>query len=151
FHPLGDPPPGQPVTKSGAMINDGKYLIPKAQGLVPGKYRVVISSGERKGPRLGAGDPGPKSIFSKERIPPDYNLTTKHRAERKGGGPNKFDYTIPWGAGRERLLFPAACSSPVSPDKGACHAGLPPGFPPHRAAGGDRHHRGAHRPAPARR
>jgi hypothetical protein len=95
FHPLDDPSPGQPVTKSGAMINDGKYLIPKAHGLVPGKYRVVISSGEKKGPRLGAGDPGPKSIFSKERIPPDYNLKTKQVVEVKRGGRNKFDYVIP--------------------------------------------------------
>src|SRR5262245_31506548 len=94
FHLL-DGSPGQLGTKSGEMINDGKYLVPKAQGLVPGKYRVVISSGERKGARLGAGNPGPKSIFSKERIPPDYNLKTKQVVEVKRGGPNKFDYTIP--------------------------------------------------------
>jgi hypothetical protein len=95
FHPLDNPSSDQLVTKSGAMIKDGKYLIPKAQGLVPGKYRVVLSSGDQKASLSEAGDPGPKSIFSKERIPADYNLNTKQVVEVKKGGPNQFDYVIP--------------------------------------------------------
>ena len=98
FHPLDKPSdPAQLVTKSGALIKDGKYLIAKEQGLVPGKYKVVISSGEKKaaGPEAEAGGPGPKSIFSKELIPADYNVQTKQVVEVKKGGPNQFDYPIP--------------------------------------------------------
>ncbi len=95
FHPL-DNSPEQLVTKSGALIQDGKYLIPKAQGLVPGKYRVVISSGDKKAPPLDADSPGPsKSIFSKERIPADYNTKTKQVVEVTKEGSNTFDYVIP--------------------------------------------------------
>src|SRR5687768_18486378 len=47
FHPLDNTSTDQLVTKSGAMITDGKYLIRKDQGLVPGKYRVIISSGDK--------------------------------------------------------------------------------------------------------
>jgi hypothetical protein len=97
FLPLDNASPDQLATRSGAMIQNGKYLIPKEKGLVPGKYRVVISSGEKKGPisDAEAGGPGPKSIFSKERIPADYNLKTKQVVEVKEGGPNQFDYAIP--------------------------------------------------------
>jgi hypothetical protein len=96
FHPLDKPSdPDQLVTKSGALIKDGKYFIPKAQGLVPGKYRVVISSGDKNAPLTEPGSPGPKNIFSKERIPADYNQKTKQVVEVKKEGPNQFDYPIP--------------------------------------------------------
>lgn len=96
FHPL-DNSPDELVTKSGALIQDGKYFIPKVQGLVPGKYRVVISSGDKKAPLTDPDSPGPgpRNIFSKERIPAEYNQRTKQVVEVKKGGPNKFDYVIP--------------------------------------------------------
>src|SRR5262249_36161251 len=42
FVPNGPDIPSQ----GGTPVVDGKYSIPRAQGLVPGKYKVVISSGE---------------------------------------------------------------------------------------------------------
>jgi hypothetical protein len=84
----------QLVTKSGATITEGKYLIRPEQGLVPGKYRVIISSGDKKVMEDDGGT-GPKNIFSKERIPADYNAETKQVVEVKKEGPNKFDYVIP--------------------------------------------------------
>ncbi len=85
----------QLVTKSGATITDGKYVIRKDEGLVPGKYRVVISSGEKNTSISDDGGTGPRNIFSKERIPADYNAETKQVVEVKEQGPNKFDYLIP--------------------------------------------------------
>src|SRR5688572_4368368 len=60
FHPLENSSTEQLVTRSGAMITDGKYLIAEEQGLVPGKYRVVISSGDKRAPQDDGG-PGPKN------------------------------------------------------------------------------------------
>jgi hypothetical protein len=96
FHPL-DPTPGRPVTKSGALIKDGNYVIPKAQGLVPGRYRVVITAGDKKVPEPGDRPPGPsgRGLTSKERIPPDFNVRSGQVIEVKNEGPNRFDYAIP--------------------------------------------------------
>jgi hypothetical protein len=60
-------------------------IIPKDHGLVPGKYRVVISAGDRNTPASEDGGPGPKNIFSKERIPADYNTETKQIVEVQAG------------------------------------------------------------------
>jgi hypothetical protein len=79
----------------GAMIADGKYVIGQEEGLVPGKYRVVISSGEKNTSISEDGGPGPRNIFSKERIPPEYNVQTKQEVEVTPAGPNQFDYAIP--------------------------------------------------------
>ncbi len=94
FHPL-DRSMDHLVTKMGAMITDGKYAIRKDEGLVPGKYRVIISSGDKSVPQSDEGGPGPKNIFSKERIPAEYNVQTKQEVEVTPAGPNQFDYAIP--------------------------------------------------------
>jgi hypothetical protein len=97
FHPLaggsGD------VTKSGALITKGAYKIAPVDGLVPGKYRVTITSGDGRTP-AGAPDdapPGPTgaNIVSKDRIPPEYNVKSKQEVEVKSGQPNVFNYDIP--------------------------------------------------------
>ena len=97
FHPLGESPPGQVVTKSGAVIKDGKYVIPRAKGLVPGRYKVVITAGDQKVPEPGGEPPGPtgKNLTSRERIPPDYNVRSGQVIEVRKEGPNVFDYAIP--------------------------------------------------------
>src|SRR5262249_31616436 len=82
------------ATQSGAGITNGTYEIPRAQGLVPGRYRVSISSGDGKTPDGPTGAlPGPSGNFSsKEQIPPQYNLDSKLEVEVKSDGPNKFDF-----------------------------------------------------------
>lgn len=84
-------------TQASALITKGEYKIAAAQGLLPGKYRVAISSGDGKTPD---GDPnaapGPTGNFSsKERIPAKYNLETTLTADVKAGDKNAFDFTIP--------------------------------------------------------
>ena len=96
FFPQGDSV-SQLATKSGALIKDGKYQIPKDKGLTPGRYKVVITAGDRNTPDLPAdAPPGPtKTVLSKERIPEDYNVNTKQFVEVTTTGPNQFDYAIP--------------------------------------------------------
>ena len=95
FIPLEAPPPGEPETKSGAPIMAGKYEIPQAQGLVPGKYLVRITAGT-PGEQPEPGElPGPSGGASRERIPADYNVNSRLEATVTPSGPNKFDYEIP--------------------------------------------------------
>lgn len=84
-------------TSTGAMITDGKYEIPRDKGLVPGKYKVAISSPDGKTPDPSSDAmPGPSGNFaSKDRIPAEFNLESKLEAEVKKGGTNTFDFKIP--------------------------------------------------------
>jgi hypothetical protein len=91
-----EPLDGQ-ATGDGAQIVKGKYRIPRAKGLSPGKYRVNIIAGNELS---GAGDASPDSPHAgkrqpKERIPPEYNVRSKVVKEVTKGGPNKFDFAIP--------------------------------------------------------
>jgi hypothetical protein len=96
FHPQGDSPVHL-ATKAAALIKDGRYQIPKDKGLMPGKYKVVITSGDKKVPDLPPDTPpGPtKTVLSKERIPAQYNVKTNQFVEVTKEGPNQFDYAIP--------------------------------------------------------
>jgi hypothetical protein len=96
FFPQGDSV-GQLATKSGALIKNGKYQIPKDKGLVPGRYKVVITAGDPNTPDTPAGEPpGPtRTVLSKDRIPAEYNKDTKQFVEVTKKGPNRFDYVIP--------------------------------------------------------
>jgi hypothetical protein len=90
FHPLD----GQD-SYSGAQIDQGKYAIDKKQGLLPGKYKVQITSGDPKNIAPPEELPGaPRPVF-KERIPKAYSTESKQTIDVKKGGPNKFDFHIP--------------------------------------------------------
>src|SRR5688572_30210799 len=43
------PASSEVTTQGGSIVVGGKYEIPTAQGLVPGKYKVVITSPDDKG------------------------------------------------------------------------------------------------------
>jgi hypothetical protein len=88
------PTDGQDTT-SGGMIHQGSYTVEKMKGLKPGKYKVVISSGDPKESAPPGELPGAPFPVAKERIPTDYNRASKQEVEVKKGGPNKFDFTIP--------------------------------------------------------
>lgn len=84
-------------TQTGAEIKDGAFSIIKEQGLVPGKYKVSISSPDGKTPDATSNQPpGPSGNFaSKERIPPEFNTNSKEEIEVKADGPNQFEFKIP--------------------------------------------------------
>ena len=91
FAPTSDKLP----TTATAGINDGKYSIPRAEGLVPGTYKVAITSFDEVAETKslhglpGKVAPPPKNLISKQ-FNTDSNLT----AEVKGGETNTFDFEV---------------------------------------------------------
>jgi hypothetical protein len=90
---------GDGTTKEGALIANGQYLIDRAHGLMPGKYRVSITSGDGRTPADAPPDQGPgptgANIISKDRIPPEYGSNSKQDVEVSDKKPNVFSYDIP--------------------------------------------------------
>jgi hypothetical protein len=88
---------GDRATRGGAQIANGNYKIDRMQGLLPGKYRVSITSGDGKTPANTDEPPGPTgaNIISKDRIPADYNINSKQEVEVTEKGPNVFNFDIP--------------------------------------------------------
>jgi hypothetical protein len=78
-----------------AGINDGKYSVPHTEGLVPGTYKVAISSfnevAETPEPHHAPGKVGPAP---KNLIPKQFNTASTLTAEVKGGEANTFDFEI---------------------------------------------------------
>jgi hypothetical protein len=80
-------------------ISGGSYSIAKAQGLVPGPYRVMISSATQAAttvdPATGTPPPPGKSTPPPpELLPARYNTSTVLTAEVKEGTPNSFPFTL---------------------------------------------------------
>lgn len=97
FRPLSEEPSAEnPTTTAGAVISNGSYEIPAEYGLVPGKYKVLITSGDGVTPDDPNQPPGPSGNFvSKDRIPPEYNRQSKLEVEVASGAENNFDFDIP--------------------------------------------------------
>jgi hypothetical protein len=97
FIPVGSPTEaGDAATKSGAAISNGKYSIPRETGLVPGKYKVIISSGDGVNIENPEEPPGPTGNYvSRERIPAEYNAESKQEVTVAAGGANQFNFDIP--------------------------------------------------------
>jgi hypothetical protein len=85
------------ATGDGAQIVKGKYQIPRAKGLSPGKYRVSIYAGNGLSGEGNASPDSPNAGLKapRERVPPEYNEKSKVVQEVTKGGPNKFDFEIP--------------------------------------------------------
>jgi hypothetical protein len=82
-------------TAGGAGIVDGEYSIPKAEGLVPGAYKVSITSvAEAAAPLPPSATPGDPVSKVKDPIPAQYNATTQLNARVTKEGPNKFDFDL---------------------------------------------------------
>jgi hypothetical protein len=86
-------------TQEGAQIIKGEYKIPGKQGLKPGKYLVIISSGDGKTPVNLKEDeaPGPSvaNITSVDLVPEEWNTKSNKEITVKSEPPNKFDFDIP--------------------------------------------------------
>jgi hypothetical protein len=77
-------------TFAGTGIEDGNFQIPPSNGLLPGWYKVSISSLGGPAPPPDAGP----SAGQKEVVPAIYNSKTQLREEVKSGGPNVFRFDL---------------------------------------------------------
>jgi hypothetical protein len=81
------------TTAGGTGVAEGSYWIAKSEGLVPGRYQVLVTSNPPAA-TVPPGPPGDPVGPPKETIPPRYNIKTELTAEVKKGGPNKFDFDL---------------------------------------------------------
>jgi hypothetical protein len=90
-----DPADGSkgPTAVAVADIKDGKFSIEKAQGPVPGQYKVSITS--RPSAHIDAGDmPGTAPKREPEKIPAKYNTSTTLAKDVAAGSANVFDFPL---------------------------------------------------------
>jgi hypothetical protein len=87
-----EPSAGQ-ATGGGAVITDGSYSLPRDTGLVPGAYRISISSPSNAG-GPGGDAPGSAGSMMQEGIPARYNSQSELTAEVTDGGDNTFDFDL---------------------------------------------------------
>ena len=82
------------VMSGGAVIEGGKFSIARNEGLLPGTYRVEISSSTGLEPPPPGEPPGPAKGTAKDLIPEQYNRKTTLTAEVRAAGPNTFDFPL---------------------------------------------------------
>ena len=86
----------QKLVVSGALIQNGEYLVPQEKGLLPGKYRVEVTSPDLDAPPVMVRDtPGGHGIpAAPNRIPPEYNVNSQQTVEVTADGENRFVFDI---------------------------------------------------------
>ena len=88
---------GEKIFASGAMIIQGEYNIPQEKGLPPGTYQVAINAPDTTAPLVSypsaPGEPAAPPT-APERIPPEYNVNSKHTIEVTEDGDNRFVFDI---------------------------------------------------------
>jgi hypothetical protein len=78
----------------GSAIKDGRYSIAAKQGLLPGRYKVMITSADpTKAPDPDA-LPGPAGPLPKDRVHPKYNAQTVLTADVKADSPNTINFDV---------------------------------------------------------
>jgi hypothetical protein len=87
------------ATQSGASVVQGKYTIPRDQGLVPGKYKVTITAAgntpeQPVDTKFNNNMPGMPPVPAKEIIPSSYNSASLLSAEVKAGSKNEFNFNL---------------------------------------------------------
>ncbi|HEY2412377.1 MAG TPA: hypothetical protein VGI40_09055 [Pirellulaceae bacterium] len=87
------PTEGQ-ATAGGAVISNGKFAVPRDNGLLPGKYRVAISAPVPGADKPAPVMPGEAPPLAKDLIPPEWNTASKQIVEIKKGGVNSFPFEI---------------------------------------------------------
>jgi hypothetical protein len=87
---------GEKKMNGGAMINGGQYNIPQEKGLLPGTYHLEIYAPDNAAkPILYRSSPDSPGVMTQpERVPPEYNISSKKTIEVKPGGDNRFDFDI---------------------------------------------------------
>jgi len=92
-------PTGTGGPAGGAGVVDGTYAIPQAEGLVPGKYQVLIYGAADAAQPSAAqpappGDTPPLQKPAKDPIPAKYNAKSELTREVTKEGPNRFDFDL---------------------------------------------------------
>ena len=85
-------------SQANAPFKNGAYTIAKAEGLLPGKYLVRISSADTSASvnETEAGGPGGSAnITFFDIIPSEWNVTSKQEITIKAEGKNEFSFDIP--------------------------------------------------------
>ena len=86
---------GGPAISYTAPIENGEFSIPRADGLVPGSYKVSISAVPvKRDTRIEATIGKKKATPFKELIPAKYNSKTTLTEEIKRGGASGLKYEI---------------------------------------------------------
>jgi len=80
---------------SGAVITNGEYTVPVRAGLLPGKYKVLISAGNPGQPIPEGQAPGASGPTVEDRIPPEFNVNRDKFVDVSADKENKFDFDIP--------------------------------------------------------
>ena len=92
FTPAGS---GGPAISYTAPIENGQFSIPRADGLVPGSYKVSISAVPvKRDTRIEATIGKKKATPFKELIPAKYNSKTTLTEEIKRGGASGLKYDL---------------------------------------------------------
>ncbi|WZO99188.1 hypothetical protein EP7_000787 [Isosphaeraceae bacterium EP7] len=91
--------PGGPdvATQGAGVVKDGSYSIPREQGLVPGKYKVSVTSGgdpSGKAKDFANNAPGMAPAPPKELIPAIYNSKTTLSATVEAGSKNEIGFEL---------------------------------------------------------
>lgn len=79
--------------EASAVIENGKFTIPKERGPIAGAYTVKISTVQNVEVDPGA-MPGDAPKRKPERIPKKYNAATTLNAEIKAGQPNELTFDL---------------------------------------------------------
>ena len=86
-------PPENQGTMSGAVIQNGKFDIPRTTGLAPATYEVRIYSYDERGGKAAASQPGEPGLGFKERIAKKYNTASTLKADVKRGN-TTFEFSV---------------------------------------------------------
>jgi hypothetical protein len=78
----------------GAVIKDGRYSIPARGGLLPGRYKVLVTSADPSKAADPDALPGPSGPLPKDRVKPRYNAQTVLTAELTAEGPKTFNFDV---------------------------------------------------------
>ncbi len=80
---------------AGAMIKDGNFSVPRALGLVPGRYEVAINAAwSYQGLRANDRKPGNDNAVEKEHIPAKYNARTQLAIDIKAAAIKEITFQL---------------------------------------------------------
>lgn len=85
-------PQEKKATSGGAVITNGKYAVPREQGLAPGKYKITITAS--KGGAVSSGEAPGMPVAAVELIPAEYNTKSDKTVDVTAQGPNAFNFDI---------------------------------------------------------